>query len=168
MTRYWVSWWSGCYESERYTDPPFQYWISGYRARPRGRREDASICAVIDAPSEAAIWASVERHFPDYEQRFCSAAKDDYQPGDRFPGFQNRTSLDEPPEQKRPPTKAKAYTLRLTDRQLTALVEMMADEDIDELDEDEVGESLQPLRQLWRKVRQLEVGRRAAQQEAQG
>lgn len=90
--RYWVSWWSGYYESEGCTRPPFQVWISGSRER-RDDGDEVSLCAVIDASGTAEIWPVVKRHFPDYEERFCQPSDADWQPGDRFPGFENRTSL---------------------------------------------------------------------------
>lgn len=97
MKRYWVSWWSGYYEDEGCSQPPFQMWISGQRDRvnsdPDSERDEASCCAVIDANSEAEIWAVVAKHFPDYEQRFCTEREDDFKPGDRFPGFEGKTTL---------------------------------------------------------------------------
>jgi hypothetical protein len=84
MTRYWVSWWSGYYLDEGCTKPPFQSWISGQRDGPR---DECSFCAVIDADSESEILDCIRHHFPDYELRFCNPKPDDYEPGDRFPGF---------------------------------------------------------------------------------
>ncbi len=97
MTRFWVSWWSGYYESEGCTEPPFQVWISGARLRSEDaedtEKDDVSICAVIDAENEEQIWEVVGKHFPDYESRFCNHKESDWQPGDRFPDFQNQTQL---------------------------------------------------------------------------
>ncbi len=97
MARYWVSWWSGYYEDEGCTKPPFQSWISGERDRhnadPDSERNEVSLCAVIDADSEVDIWRVVAKHFPDHEQRFCHTVAADWIPGDRFPGFENRTTL---------------------------------------------------------------------------
>lgn len=94
MARYWVSWYSGYYISEGCTKPPFQIWESGYRERNDDTmKTDLTLCAVIDANSEDEIWQVIERHFPDYEYRFCEPRELDYMPGDRFPDFQNRTNL---------------------------------------------------------------------------
>lgn len=121
MQRYWVSWWSGNYEDEGCTVPPFQFWVSGQKERPdygltpeeyqhycnletdeemedylnEKSRDDCSLCACIDANSEDQIWEAVARHYPDYEPRFCEEREKDYNPsiGGRFQGFENRTSL---------------------------------------------------------------------------
>ena len=94
MKRFWVSWWSGYYEDEGCTKPPFQVWISGQRERGTSDdRDQVSICAVIDAESPEQVWQAVKKYFPDYEERFCNPVEADYVPGDRFPGFENRTQL---------------------------------------------------------------------------
>jgi len=106
LKRYWVSWYSGYYEDEGCTKPPFQVWISGQAERrshlPQkfenfkgdeedNEKDDCTICAVIDAESEEEIWESVKKHFPDYEERFIKEREPDYVPGDRFPDFENKT-----------------------------------------------------------------------------
>lgn len=94
--RYWVSWWSGNYESEGCTNPPFQTWVSGEKDRPgNSDKTDLSLCAVIDAErdGQADILAALRHHFPDHEIRFINAKNADFVPGDRFPGFESRTSL---------------------------------------------------------------------------
>lgn len=100
MNRFWVSWWSGYYDDEGCTKPPFQVWNSGSRDRfkPGTRqhdenRDECSWCAVIDADSEDEIWRVVKQHFPDYERRFCESQEPDWEPNDRFPDFKNETSL---------------------------------------------------------------------------
>lgn len=104
MKRYWVSWISGYYADEGCTEPPFKVWISGQMDRrsnlPKkfegtdNPKDDCTLCAVIDAESPEAIWKAVEKHFPDYEERFINEKDSDYVPGDRFPGFDpNRTRL---------------------------------------------------------------------------
>ena len=119
--RYWVSWWSGYYEDEGCTKPPFQIWISGQRDRPNlglsdemyehlkavtndddysdfvqtYSRSDYSICAVIDAETELDVLAALKIYFPDREPRFCVEHPMDFTPGDRFPNFENKTSLEE-------------------------------------------------------------------------
>lgn len=96
MNRFWVSWWTGNYESEGCTKPPYQVWDSGSRDRnhPNGG-DEMSLCAVIDAKSEDDIWANVAKHFPDYEQRFCTLCEPDWTPNNRFLDFEGRTSLTE-------------------------------------------------------------------------
>ncbi|MBN1535212.1 MAG: hypothetical protein JW908_00665 [Anaerolineales bacterium] len=89
LKRYWVSWWS---RTEGRKVPPFQTWISGEREKSEGVYEQ-SLCAVIDAESEAEIWKAVKKHFPDYEQRFCESREMGWRPGARFPGFEDRTKL---------------------------------------------------------------------------
>lgn len=110
MSRFWVSWWTGNYEDEGCTTPPFNYWTTGQRSRvndgltedqlktlsslwveedydnfiDKFAKDDCSICAVIDAENEDAVWDLVEKYFPDYEQRFAEIKPDDYTPGSRF------------------------------------------------------------------------------------
>lgn len=124
MNRYWISWWSGYYEEEGCTDPPFQIWISGQKEREddglnkeqlemlskiqdsdeydaflnQYSKDDCSICACVDAESEEDIWKVVAHHFPDYEPRFCELENTDYDPsiGGRFANFKNKTSLSFP------------------------------------------------------------------------
>lgn len=121
MNRYWVSWWTGNYEDEGCTKPPFQFWMSGQRDREndgltkeeqvelskiqdmdkydeflnKHAKDDCSICACIDAESEEDIWEVVSVHFPDYNPRFCELKDKNYNPsiGGRFQGFENQTSL---------------------------------------------------------------------------
>jgi len=120
MNRYWVSWYSGNYSDEGCSAPPFQFWTSGYRSRPRyglndelytqllkinneeerqdfldeNSRDDCTICAMVDAENEDEIWRAVTKYFPDQEYRFCELQVDPTAAsGDRFIGFENRTSL---------------------------------------------------------------------------
>ena len=95
VNRYWVSWWSGLYEDEGCSKPPFQVWVSGYRERRSGAKDqdECSMCAVIESDSKDEIWEVVEKYYPDYEERFCEERESDFVPGDRFPGFENRVSL---------------------------------------------------------------------------
>ena len=87
--RFWASWWSGNYEDEGCTKPPFKFWVSGQRERanddPGSERDECSLCAVIDAEDDLAVWNLVKAHFPDYKERFCDPRADDWQPGGRFP-----------------------------------------------------------------------------------
>lgn len=110
MNRYWISWYSGNYEDEGCTKPPFKFWITGCSFRPNNGlseenlklldeinnedehdefidkfgRDDCTICAVIDSESEELTWELIALHFPDYRQRFCEVRDPSYQPGDRF------------------------------------------------------------------------------------
>jgi hypothetical protein len=110
MMRFWVSWWSGNYADEGCTKPPFKFWTSGTRGRANEGltsaeydkylhmedadeaiefkeehyRDDCSLCAVIDAESEDAVWELVSKHFPDYCQRFCEEKEENFTPGSRF------------------------------------------------------------------------------------
>lgn len=49
-------------------------------------RDDCTICAMIEAVDENAVWLLVNQHFPDYQQRFCEAKEADFDPsvGGRF------------------------------------------------------------------------------------
>ena len=89
MPRYWVGWWSGNYADEGCTKPPFKFWVSGQRERandgPESKRDECSLCAVIDAENELAVEKLVAAHFPDYKMRFCEARPDDFVPDSRFP-----------------------------------------------------------------------------------
>lgn len=119
--RFWASWWHGVYEEEGYQVPPFQYWISGQRSRPNEgltkeqykyyltltdedqideylntyAKDDASICAVIDAKNEQELKSQVEKYFPGCEWRFINEKEDEFDPsiGGRFEGFENKTTL---------------------------------------------------------------------------
>lgn len=93
VKRYWVSWWECRPKGKNFVETPFQYWVSGWREGGKGKRDEPSLCAMIDAPSEAAVWAGINRYFPHVEERFCTERPIDDRPGDRCPGFQNRTSL---------------------------------------------------------------------------
>lgn len=110
MKRFWVSWWSGNYADEGCTKPPFKFWVSGQKERvgygltnlqleefhklknddecdaylDENSKDDCSICAVIDADSEADIWVTVLKHFPDYVLRFCDETAPDFTPSNRF------------------------------------------------------------------------------------
>ena len=110
MKRYWVSWYSGNYEDEGCTTPPFKFWVTGYRSRPdyglnlselmefnaihnedeqsdfleEHSRDNCTICAAIDAEAEQEVWKLVCNHFPDYSERFINEVAPDFVPGDRF------------------------------------------------------------------------------------
>lgn len=90
MNRYWASWWSGNYEDEGCTKPPFNFWNSGQRDRrnadPESERDECSLCAIIDAEDENTVEAMIRKHYPDYQMRFCQPKASDWQPAsDRFP-----------------------------------------------------------------------------------
>ena len=88
MPRYWASWWSGNYQDEGCTRPPFKFWNSGQRERanggPESERDECSLCAVIDAEDDLAVQKMIATHFPDHEMRFCEEKPDNFTPGDRF------------------------------------------------------------------------------------
>lgn len=110
MKRFWASWYSGYYEDEGCTKPPFEVWVTGQRERPQygltpekyaeydliedeeagwafldeHGKNDATICAFIDAESEGALWLIVAKHFPDWKYRFCEEKEPDFRPGNRF------------------------------------------------------------------------------------
>ncbi|MBD2705526.1 hypothetical protein IC229_33555 [Spirosoma sp. BT702] len=63
----------------------FTFWVSGYGQSSR------TICAVIDAESEEAVWKRVHRHFRRIEQRFIDEVAVDWKPNDRFPSENMRT-----------------------------------------------------------------------------
>lgn len=110
MKRFWVSWYSGNYEDEGCTAPPFKFWVTGQIDREnngltpdllakyeritdeieadkfleQNSRDDCSICAVIDSENEDDVWELVLKHFPDYKPRFCEIRDSDFQPNNRF------------------------------------------------------------------------------------
>lgn len=99
--RYWASWWSTYHTETGCTKPPFQLWESATRDLREGLRQfrggpadEVAICAMIDAPSEEDVLATLARHFPDYELRFLNVAAADAVPDPtRFPGFRNQTAI---------------------------------------------------------------------------
>ncbi len=120
MKRYWISWYSGGYESEGCIDePPFQYWWTGQRERPNHGltpeqlaiyeaiededegyayldehgKSDGTAVALVEADSVGQIWKVISKFFPDYKERFCEERDTDWTPGDRFGNFQNQTKL---------------------------------------------------------------------------
>lgn len=92
MQRYWVSWYSRNEEGVC-TEPPFDAWCTGYAINADFECDEETICAMVDAPSEEAVWEAIARHYPDYRQRFISVREPDATPNDRFPDFENRTGL---------------------------------------------------------------------------
>jgi hypothetical protein len=88
MTRFWTSWWIP--NSDNPDNAPFQWWWTGARWNAKDEQED-SICALIEAEDETQVWSIVGQYFQVLETRFCNVKGDDWNPGDRFPGFQNRS-----------------------------------------------------------------------------
>lgn len=84
--KFWAGWYSGYYADEGCTKPPFEVWVTGYRPRPRGERDDCTICAVIEAENEVSVWEIVSQYFTDFLERFCEPKPDDWEPPlPRFP-----------------------------------------------------------------------------------
>ena len=92
--RYWCSWWSGAYEDEDCTAPPFQVWPGATRPRADGGgRDEVFFCAVVDAPGKRPIWEAIQRHYPDAEAGFCDETYPDFEPTQRYPDFGGWTAL---------------------------------------------------------------------------
>lgn len=88
MQRYWVSWYSFNYAKDGCTSPPFQAWVTG-----ETMEDEWIFCALVEANKEADVWDAIKRHYPDYRMRFINDAEPDWIPNNRFPDFENRTSL---------------------------------------------------------------------------
>lgn len=87
MTRFWVSWVSGNYADEGCTKPPFPLFETGALSREDGsERTDLTLCAILEADTEARLWETITRYFPDCGRRFIQVVAPDWLPGDRFPG----------------------------------------------------------------------------------
>jgi len=90
VKRFWISWWEPAPDGDArpFVVPPESevpgYWMSGYR----GDEDDAetSVCAVVEAPDEAAAHEVVERYWKPCEFRFCESHPAGWFPeSDRFP-----------------------------------------------------------------------------------
>jgi hypothetical protein len=83
MTRYWISW----YEPSE--DPrPARDWQTAPDWWCTGQRMDgaSTICAVVDAKTEAQAKKIVRKHWDPSEWRFCNVQASDWAPpADRFP-----------------------------------------------------------------------------------
>lgn len=90
--RFWVSWWTAN-DADHGVDrwpPDLVIWSSGLRGAELCEFEE-SLCALIDTDGDAAsIWAALRSWVPDLEERFCSEKPADWQPGDRFEGYDPR------------------------------------------------------------------------------
>ena len=93
MKRFWLSWyqpvgadedWRPIYDKKKESEPlKHRYWCSGEVGIPTVA---VTVCALVDAKSEADAWRKVKRYWPDMgEVRFCNEVAADYTPGDRFP-----------------------------------------------------------------------------------
>jgi hypothetical protein len=85
VSRYWIGWDEptpdGDYRPLRLPVPPEikAWWCSG-------SGDDVSmLCAVVDAPDEAAAKAAVEAEWRPSRWRFCNVKPPDWRPSDRFP-----------------------------------------------------------------------------------
>jgi hypothetical protein len=90
MLRFWLSWWelADNGDSRPLTWPlpkEVQYWNSGSRERD-DEREEHSLCAIVDAPSEDDAWKLVRQFWRPVEERFIEQHEAGWTPGDRFPG----------------------------------------------------------------------------------
>jgi hypothetical protein len=85
--KYWLSWYEKKPDYRPLTYPPNEHilgwWCSGY-----GEDDDATICALVAAPSEQAAWNFVEVDWPCYpkerEIRFIGLINEDFRLSDRF------------------------------------------------------------------------------------
>lgn len=92
MKRFWVSWWTANDADHGVTKWPASLviWVSGQRGDDEDKTFQESLCAVIDAKNETVVWQGLKSWFPDLEERFCSEEPADWQPGDRFEGYDPR------------------------------------------------------------------------------
>lgn len=91
MKRFWISWYQPVedgdyrpiYDPKKESEPfEHRYWCSGETGDGRA----VTMCAVVDAKTEAAAWKAVKKYWPDYgEVRFANEVALDWTPGDRFP-----------------------------------------------------------------------------------
>ena len=86
MNRYWVSWYQPTEDERPLTFPPNEsilgWWNSGQRLEPAAW----TICAVVEAKTEAAAKKTVRKDWPEAKEwRFVEEVEPDYRPGDRFP-----------------------------------------------------------------------------------
>lgn len=77
MKRFWMRY----YVSGDVPKTTFHSWISGWGGDDG---EDAIVCALVDADTEADAWAKVETYYHTVERDFCNQKPGDWTPGDRF------------------------------------------------------------------------------------
>jgi hypothetical protein len=69
MTRFWVSWWTGNYADEGCTEPPFHFWVTGYRDRKALEKIDAMPGLVGPLREAASAESYVDRDGEDEDMR---------------------------------------------------------------------------------------------------
>jgi len=83
MRRFWVRWFGGDDGDPRpLTFPvPIEWWCSGEDAKGT-----CTICAIVDAVDEDAVWAEVRKYWPEAVQSFCEETEPSWRPDPgRFP-----------------------------------------------------------------------------------
>jgi len=83
--RYWTSWWTSVEDGT--PGIPFQYWVTGYRDNLM------AVCALLEGPNRWYIEQGVKKLFPDAEFRFIEPRDHDWNPGERFPGYEERVKI---------------------------------------------------------------------------
>lgn len=87
MKRYWVSWWSGEFEEDGCTPPPFRLMMFCTGHRGEDDAGQFSLCLLVESQSADDVWQMILRHYPDAELRFCDETAEGLE-SDRFPGRQ--------------------------------------------------------------------------------
>jgi hypothetical protein len=90
MMRYWISWWQPTEDYRPLNDPPANlnvlgWWCSGHKG---DEADTPSICALVQADSEAAARKAVYKDWPEAESaewRFVTEESETFLPNDRFP-----------------------------------------------------------------------------------
>lgn len=85
MQRFWVSWIESEEDFRPLTYPPNEaiigWWCSGYT-----EKNEATLCACVDAENQTAALEAIDRDWPGKKVwRFLEFRPSDWVPGDRFP-----------------------------------------------------------------------------------
>lgn len=85
--RFWMRWIQPTEDYRPLTCPPntaiLGWWCSGYDSK-----DNAFICAAVEAEDEDKAWEAVRKDWPEADDSsgaFCESKEDDFKPGDRFP-----------------------------------------------------------------------------------
>jgi hypothetical protein len=98
---FWLSWWDNPNGANGVKLAPeqeerFEAWVSGYRYRydDTGEVEECSMCARVEAETEAEAWAMVNCMYPGAsgDVRFTNKEAPGWRPGDRFPSRKSAVS----------------------------------------------------------------------------